>query len=119
MSLRGIMATKVGLLRHQLTIQSVVETQNSSGEPTKDWGSGGVTVKAAIMPLTGDEQVQAQQLVGVVTHRILIQYLAGVKPKMRGVGLTAPFVGSIFDFRFVGYVAGETTALEILAREVV
>jgi SPP1 family predicted phage head-tail adaptor len=111
-----MLRTKVGLLRHQLTIQSVVETQNSSGEPIQAWGSD-VTVRAAIMPLTGDEQVQAQQVAGFVSHRILIEYLAGVRPKMRGLGLTIPFVGSIFDFKFVGPVAGETTATEILARE--
>ena len=118
MTLRGILANKPSLLRHQLAIQSVVETQNSRGEPIQVWGSD-VPVRAAIVPLTGDERVQAQQIAGFVTHRILIQYLAGVKPKMRGLGLTAPFVGSIFDFQYVGPVAGETVAIEILAKEMV
>ena len=118
MSLRGMLANKVGLLRHQLAIQSAVETQNSRGEPIQAWGSD-VTVRASIMPLTGDEQLQAQQLVGFVTHRILIESRPEITPKMRGVGLTAPFVGSIFDLQFVGYVSGETVATEFLAKELV
>jgi head-tail adaptor len=125
MSLRGMMRTKVGLLRHRMAIQSSVETQNGRGEAISAFSNdltvmgGESSVRASIMPLTGDEQTHAAQLVGVVTHRILIESLPGIKPKMRGIGQTAPFIGSIFDFEFVGYVSGEEVAIEILAKELV
>lgn len=118
MSLRGIMETKVGLLRHQLTIQTATVAMGGRGEPIETWGAG-VTVKAAIIPLTGDELIAAQQQVAFVTHKILIQYVAGIKPRMRGIGVTAPFAGSTFEFLYAAPVSGEMVAIEILARELV
>jgi len=77
---------RAGQLRHQGTIYAVTDGKDADGGPTEAEGVF-ATVWAAIEPLSGTEQFQAQQVDAAVTTRIRIRYLAGVTAKMRfGVG---------------------------------
>lgn len=73
-------------LRHQITIQQLVESPDSFG------GAGASTVwqtfavvSAAIEPGSAREFISAQQVAAEQTTTIRIRYLAGVTPKMRVV----------------------------------
>ena len=73
---------RAGDLRHRVTIQQPVETQNAYGEPVVAWQDV-ATVWAAVEPLRGREFFDAQQVQARVDHRIRIRYRADVTPKMR------------------------------------
>lgn len=71
-------------LRHLVTIQQLVETQNAYGEIiavpqtfATAWGS--------VEDLAGREFFAAQQINAEVTTRIRIRYLAGILPQMQAI----------------------------------
>ena len=73
---------KAGRLRHFLTLEQAVETQNSRGEAIPSW-TGVTDLWGSIEPLSGREGLAANQLYATATHQIRIRYRAGVVPKMR------------------------------------
>lgn len=76
---------RAGKLRHRVTIQSPPSTRNEYGEEEQDsddWTTF-ARVWAAVIPLSGRELWNAQQVQGDVTHRVEIRYLQGINPKMR------------------------------------
>lgn len=69
-----------GRLRHQLALQqdgAAVTTRDSYGQMTPAVATQ-TTVWGLVEPLSGDELVQAQQIVAEATHRITIRYAAGL-----------------------------------------
>lgn len=73
-----------GKLRHRVTIQKPVETQNTYGEPEVRWQDV-ATVWAQVEPLRGREYFAAKQMVSEVSVRVVIRYMAGVTAKMKVV----------------------------------
>ena len=73
---------RAGRLRHIVTIQEPVETQDSMGHPAVTW-SDVATRRASIEPLSGREFFTAKEFHADVSTRIRLRYLAGVTPKMR------------------------------------
>lgn len=73
---------KAGDLRHQVTIQRLVQGQGASGEVTLTW-TPFATVWGAVEPLSGREYWQAQQTASETSIRVRVRYLAGVVPTMR------------------------------------
>jgi len=71
-----------GSLRHQVIIEDPPAGTGTRGERTGDWTEL-ATVRASIEQLSGDEIVQAHQLVANATHRVTIRYTAGVSPEQR------------------------------------
>ncbi len=76
---------RAGQLRHKVTIQMPVETQNEYGEPTVRWQNFAANVWAWIGPLKGREYFSAKQMVAEIAARIDIRYLIGVTAKMKVV----------------------------------
>ncbi len=66
---------RAGRLRHRLEIQTVTETLNTYGEPTKTWATD-ATRWGAIEPLTGRERFQANQVQAETTHTVRMRYYA-------------------------------------------
>jgi SPP1 family predicted phage head-tail adaptor len=71
-----------GALRHRITIERVTETQDSFGGTVTTWPIL-ATMWASVEPLSGREQLLAQQVQAEVTHRVRVRYVAGVTAKMR------------------------------------
>lgn len=70
-------------LRHKVTIQTPVETQNTYGEPEVSWRNVATGVWAGIEPLRGREYFAAKQMNAEVEARISLRWRADVTPKMR------------------------------------
>lgn len=74
---------KIGDLRHLVTIERSVETQDPvSGDMVKAWEPF-AQAYANIASLSVSEFMRAQELQSKVTGRITIRYLEGVTPTMR------------------------------------
>ena len=72
-------------LRHRVTIQEPVETQNSYGEPEIRWQNVSTGVWAAIEPLRGREYFAAKQINAEVEARISVRWRPDINPKMKVV----------------------------------
>ena len=66
---------RIGKLRHRITIECVVETQDADGAVIETWSTY-ETVQASIDPISGREYFAAQSTQADVTHRICIDSLS-------------------------------------------
>jgi len=76
-----------GKLRHKIIIKVQPPGQDSYGEKVSDtslW-TNFVTIRAAIIPISGREFFTAQQVNSTVTTRIEIRYKSGITAGMRVV----------------------------------
>ena len=71
-----------GRLNRRITIQELVVTKDEYNQDLESW-TDFATIWAHIEPLRGREYWQAKQVVGEVTGRITIRYMAGIDEKMR------------------------------------
>lgn len=62
-----------GSLRHQLTVQQPVMTQDASGDPVVSWTTLG-TIRGAIEPLRGREVTLNSQILSEMDTRITVRY---------------------------------------------
>lgn len=99
-------------MRHRTTVQRQVRTQDGGGGFTEVWQNLAAVpeVYAAIVPLSGSEQLRYHQLAAAVTHRITIRYRSDVTAAMR---LTSG--GKIYNITSVTDKDGRGTLLEIMA----
>ena len=67
------MALAAGKLRHRVDLQEQVTTQDGYGSGNRTW-SKFKTVWAEVRYANGNEKEQAQQTIGVVTHKVKIRY---------------------------------------------
>ena len=73
---------RIGQLRHRVTIQSPTSTPDSAGQELITY-TGGVSVAAEVVDLSGEEFIAARQLNAEVTTRVTIRYRTGIGPSMR------------------------------------
>jgi SPP1 family predicted phage head-tail adaptor len=71
-----------GELRHRITIQKLVNTQDTFGQPVEQW-SDVVTVWASVNPIVGKEFFAAETVNSEVSHKIRIRYKQNITPDMR------------------------------------
>lgn len=64
---------QAGILRHVISIQRPVATQDQLGQPSTQFADVLTGVRAAIVPLSGREYVSARQVVADVTTRITVR----------------------------------------------
>ncbi|MGE4297035.1 MAG: phage head closure protein [Desulfovibrionaceae bacterium] len=81
---------RAGRLRHTVTIEHTVSTQNAYGEMVPAWEAF-ATRRAAVRPLAGREYFAASGEGAEVTHEIRLRYLDGVTTAMRIVFNTRHF----------------------------
>jgi SPP1 family predicted phage head-tail adaptor len=104
---------RAGDLRHRVTIQLPVESQNDFGEVITTWQDY-KTVWAVVLPLTGREYFASRQVNAEVTVQIQMRYIPGITPKMRVVE------GSkVYEIEAVMDVEGKKKELQLLCTEVV
>ena len=103
---------RTGSLKHKIIIQSYTETQNDFGEVVKGW-TDFKSAYASITPLSAKEFFKA----GVnaeVSHKVIVRYIADVKPKMRVL-----FDTREFSIEGVINVREENKTLHLFCTEVV
>ncbi len=71
-----------GNLRHQITIEQVVEGRDSFNAVTEEWVPI-VTLWASVEPIRGREFFEAQRVNAEISHRIKVRYYPGITSKMR------------------------------------
>ena len=72
----------IGSMRHRLVLEAVSRADDGGGGATETWNPVAV-VWAAVTPMTGDENVAAEALMGRLTHVVHIRHRPGVLPAMR------------------------------------
>lgn len=75
---------RAGRLRHRVTIQAQVDTQDEYGEELQNWNDV-VTVWASVEPLRGSERVESKGELGLLDTRIVMRYRSGISSDMRAV----------------------------------
>ena len=74
---------RAGKLRHRVTIQEPVETQNTYGEPEITWANVATAVQVSIEPLRGREFFTARQENADVTVRIEMRHRKDMSVKQK------------------------------------
>ena len=73
-------------MRHLVTFESPVTTQDESGQPLLSWVPAfSLPISAEIVPLYGRDLIAAQAEQSKVTTRIIVRYRPGFVASMRGV----------------------------------
>jgi len=70
------------LFPHNVRIEQAARTQNTFGEKVETWLLFAL-VWANVESLSGREIFQAQQVQSLVTHRVRMRFMPGVKSEMR------------------------------------
>lgn len=71
-----------GDLRHTIELQSYTSTPDGMGGETASWSTE-ATVRAAIWPVSVNEQLRAAAPTAVGTHKIRIRYYSGLSAAWR------------------------------------
>lgn len=74
---------QAGVLRHVITIQRPVQTQDETGQMSTEYETVLCNVRAAIVPLSGREYVAARQVAAEVSTRITVRYYAEIDATCR------------------------------------
>lgn len=119
--MNGIKKNTTSRLRHRLTLQAEVQTNDGAGGYSKSWQNI-ADIWAEIIPVTavssriisasGKETPFAGQPQAEMSHKILIRYRDDVTPAMRFL-----FDNRIFNIRHVANVEEKDEILQILAQE--
>lgn len=80
----------VGKLRHRVTIESYVETQDAAGQPIKEWETF-ARRWAGIYPLRGRDLFNAQEKFEGASVKIVMRYLPGLNSTMRIIHGETPY----------------------------
>ena len=102
-----------GRLRHRLTIQKPVISQNDIGEEIIVW-TDVQTVWAAIYPVKGSEALRANQILAEMDTRINIRnpsFLDELNAKWRGI-----HKNTIYDFVSIANIETGNELIEIMAK---
>lgn len=101
-----------GVMDHLAVIQTPADSVNAIGEPVLTYTTF-ASRYVALLPMSGNEQMNAMATQGTVMHRLRLRYTAGLKPKMRIVT-----EGRTFEIMSV-LERGRRVEHEVLAVEVV
>lgn len=86
---------RAGQLRHRIEFQERNEARGAQGGVVESWTTLAFRW-AKIIPLAGQELINAQQIVNTVTHRVELRYWVDLTAKLRIV-----FKGRIFGIENV------------------
>lgn len=74
---------RTGRLRHQVTIQTPIETKNDFGELVVTWSNISTGVWVGIEPLRGREFFASKQTNAEIETRVVMRYRPDMTAKMR------------------------------------
>ncbi len=91
---------RAGKLRHRVSLQTPVDgaADGGGGRADPTWTNVVAALAANVVPLTGREAFQHQQINPAVNHRVEIRYRTGLTSKMRVLyGSRELYIESIID----------------------
>jgi SPP1 family predicted phage head-tail adaptor len=74
---------QAGLLRRRVTLQKPVQSRDTQGGSIRSWVDCGVSIPAAIEPLSGREAFAAAQIQSDIDCKITIRWRPGVTALLR------------------------------------
>ena len=101
----------IGKLRHQIELQSYTTTADDVGHPVKTWSTY-TTIWAWVRPMSGREQLNAEQVTGEITHKVTIRYHSTIAVTNR-----IKFGSRYFDINFIGNYDERNVFMEIMCKE--
>lgn len=102
-------------LRNVLVLQAPPDGQGTRGERTGDW-SDVATLRAKVESLSGDERQEANQISGVVTHRVTIRWRSGLDVTQR-LKMSGESGARYLNIGFVNNLEERSRWVELLCRE--
>ena len=69
-------------LRHEVTLQAPLETENALGDVLQSWNAVG-SFCALVIPLAGKELEKARGIIAEATHEVWIRYSPEIQQKRR------------------------------------
>ena len=100
-----------GELRHQITIQTPTEAQDSLGAVISTWSTF-ATVRASVEPLQGREYLALQQVQSEAGVKIRIRYLPGLNAKMRVL-----WTSKIYEIENILEIESRRREIHLMCRE--
>lgn len=91
---------RAGKYRHRVNLQTPVDgaADGAGGRAAPTWTNVVANLAAKVVPLTGREQFQQQQINPSVNHRVEIRYRSGITSKMRILyGTRELYIDSVID----------------------
>ena len=85
----------IGKMRYRVTLQQPARTPDGGGGASVAWTNVS-DLWAALMPIGGNEGVEADGLKGRTTHEIWVRFQAGLGPHMRFI-----LGARVFDIRSI------------------
>lgn len=107
---------RAGQLRKRVIVQKLGRARDDFGQENDVW-TNIVTVWASIEPLTGREQLTAQQQEANMTHRIRMRAIPNFRLNPRD-RIYFPAEARTFDIKFTADVQEKHFELEIMAEEI-
>ncbi|MCK4824251.1 phage head closure protein [bacterium] len=74
---------QIGFLNKRIILQQPTLVSDGMGGHSTTWTTGEITVWSAIWPVSGKEQIQSMQNVGIITHKIRIRYRSALNVSWR------------------------------------
>jgi SPP1 family predicted phage head-tail adaptor len=71
-----------GELRHIISFQKLVDSQNEFGEVVNEWVEVAKT-RAGVYPISGKEFFSAEKVTSEVSHKLHIRFLPNISPDLR------------------------------------
>ena len=73
----------IGDLKKRIDVQAQTRTPDGAGGFTNSWVTIASQIAAAIWPVSANEQIQAQAVTMIATHRVRIRFRAGINATRR------------------------------------
>ena len=106
-----------GKLRFQVTIQNPATAQDAAGQAYGAQWTNYVTTWASIEPITGREQVVAEQIYGQVDVRIRMRYQPGINDRQQVLYTDGEGVTHNYDVQSVVNVSNRNRELILMCIE--
>ena len=107
------MSLAAGDLRHTVTIQRPVKTQDATtGAQVVTWENFIADVPCSIKPLSVKDFLQSGAIQADISVRITIRYIAGLTKDMRFVGKSGPYIDTVFNP--AGFFNDEESGMEYI-----
>ena len=104
---------RCGSMRQRLQLQTPAAIPDGMGGQTNAW-TVVATVWGMVGPISGREQLQADQVTALLTHEIDIRYRPGVVPKMRIVRVAG---GQVYEIHSIVNLEMRNRQLTLLCSE--
>jgi len=103
---------RTGALRYRCTVQTVIETQDSYGQPVTTWETLHANEPCDVIKTQGNEIIRGRQVAENVRAIVTVRYRSGYNEQARIV-----YGGENYNIVFIDPVDGRNRYLELHCRK--